>query len=290
MRRAWMPLLIVAVVYSVTVAQENDINATTLSQSANVPTADLVVPPVIDELPAAGKRVRQVNSDYAGTDVYHLLYLPTDWQPGTKYPVVVEYAGNKYKSSLGTVEGSSLGYGLSAGEGVIWVCMPYVNRKEMKNEVTWWGDVDATVKYCKHTVQRVCAEYGGDADNVFLVGFSRGAIACNYIGLRDDEIASLWRGFICHSHYDGVKAWPYSDSDRIAAGKRLQRLAHRPQFISHENSVAATQDYLREAYPSGNFTFVPLPDTAHTDTWVLFNTPQRAALRKWFNEARTRDP
>jgi hypothetical protein len=152
----------------------------------------------------------------------------------------------------------------------------------MKNQPTWWGDVDATVDYCKHTVRRICKEYGGDPENVFIAGFSRGAIACNYIGLHDDEIAALWRGFICHSHYDGVRQWAYAGSDRQAAAERLGRLGNRPQFISHENNVNATRDYLTEACPTGNFTFLPLPFANHTDTWVLRDIPERKTLRDWF--------
>ena len=167
---------------------------------------DLITPLVTNDAPAPGKRVRQVNKDYAGSEVCHTLYLPTDWQKGKKYPVIVEYAGNKWRTSPGTVEGSNLGFGISGGQGVIWVCMPFVDTKNRRNATTWWGDVEATVDYCKRTVERICSEYGGDASAVFLAGFSRGAIACNYIGLHDDEIAALWRGFICHSHYDGLES------------------------------------------------------------------------------------
>ena len=101
---------------------------------------DLTTPPVTDHAPAPGKRVRQVNKNYAATQVHHLLYLPTDWVKGKKYPVIVEYAGNKFKSSPGTVEGSNLGYGISGGEGVIWLCLPYINKDHSRNEVTWWAD------------------------------------------------------------------------------------------------------------------------------------------------------
>lgn len=246
---------------------------------------DLIVPAVTDGTPTPGARVRQFNNDYIGSKVYHTLYLPTDWKPDQKYPVIVEYAGNKWRTSLGTVEGSSLGYGITVGKGVIWICMPYVNQQEMRNQETWWGDVDATVAYCKHTVKRICNEYGGDSDNLFIAGFSRGAIACNFIGLHDDQIASLWRGFICHSHYDGVRKWGYPNSDRPAAAERLSRLGNRPQFISQENSTEATQTYLKEAYPTGNFTFAPLKGVPHTDTWVLENRSERTALREWFRRS-----
>ena len=244
---------------------------------------DLITPLATIESPAPGRRVRQFNEDYKGSEVYHLQYLPTDWVKGKKYPVIVEYAGNKWRTSPGTVEGSNLGYGISGGEGVIWICMPFVDIENQMNAKNWWGDVEATANYCKKTVERICNEFGGDASNVFIAGFSRGAIACNYIGLHDDEIASLWRGFICHSHYDGVREWDYTGSDRESAAVRLQRLDNRPQFICQEQSIEATEEYLKNAYPSGRFTFGALPFPNHTDTWVLRDIPERKLLREWFS-------
>ena len=275
MRHVWtrfIPFLLVS--FSLSVAYPEDVPR----------QPDLVTPKASEGSPAAGKRVKQFDQQYEGTGVYHLLYLPTDWDAGKTYPVIVEYAGNKYQTSAGTVEGSNLGYGISAGKGVIWICMPYVNTDKLQNQLTWWGNVEATVAYCKRTVQRVCREYGGDPDRVFLAGFSRGAIACNYLGLHDDEIAALWRGFICHSHYDGVRRWGYAESDRPAAVKRLQRLGKRAQFISHEHTVKETRAYLQENYPQGNFTFQPLTGWPHTDKWVLYEGPERRKLRHWFQQ------
>ena len=160
--------------------------------------------------------------------------------------------------------------------------MPYVNTQTKQNELTWWGDLDATVAYCRQTVKQICRDFGGDSENVFIAGFSRGAIACNFIGLHDDEIAALWRGFICHSHYDGVRRWPYAGSERAAALERLQRLAGRPQFISHEGAVTATREYLAEVHAEGNFTFQALQGWGHTDEWVLYDVPERRTLREWF--------
>jgi len=251
---------------------------------------DLHVPAVSEGPPRPGFRVRQQLSAYDGSDVYHLLYLPRDWQPDRSYPVVVEYAGNKWRTSLGTVEGSSLGYGLTGGTGAIWICMPYVNAEEMRNQETWWGDVEATVGYCRTAVDLVCSKYGGDRDQLFIAGFSRGSIACNYVGLHDDSIAKLWRGFICHSHYDGVREWRYPESDRVSALKRLHRLNGRPQFISQEKNISPTRDYLTEVCPDGDFTFVELPNIPHTDTWVLRDSPQRQKLRTWFQKAITEEP
>ncbi len=250
---------------------------------------DLVTPKMESAEPAPGKRVKQTVAAYAQTDVYHALYLPTDWQAGKRYPLICEYAGNgNYTNkfgdfSAGTVEGSNLGYGISGGKGFIWVCLPYVGMKEGKlgNITQWWGDVAETKKYCMEAVQEICAKYGGDTNKVFIAGFSRGAIACNYIGLHDDEIAKLWCGFIAHSHYDGVRKWGYADSDRASALVRLKRLNGRPQFISHEGGTAETRRYLEETGVKGTFTFVDFPYRNHTDEWVLRPVKERDSVRQW---------
>lgn len=251
---------------------------------------DLTVPAMTCEKPAAGRRVKLTLEAFRGTEVYHALYLPTDWQAGKRFPVIVEYAGNGSYSNQygdvcdGKVESSKLGYGASGGKGFIWVCVPYISPDHRRNQPNWWGNVEATVSYCAGVVAEVCATYGGDPSAVFLTGFSRGSIACNYIGLHNDAIAALWRGFICHSHYDGVFSWPYAESGRDAAAVRLARLKGRPQFISHEGSTAETQAYLKDACPDGRFTFVPLPYRNHTDAWALRDIPERAALRAWLAE------
>ena len=215
---------------------------------------------------------------YKQTQIHHSLYLPTDWRKEKKYPVIVEYAGNKWGKYPGSVEACELGYGISAGQGVIWLCLPFVDTKNKSNATTWLGDVDATVAYCKKTVRQICSEYGGDSSQIFIAGFSRGSIACNYIGLHDDEIASLWKGFICHSHYDGINKWPYKNSDIEAAKSRLRRLQNRPQFISQENSLLNTKEYLA----NGDFTFLKMSSANHSDAWVLKDTPERQILRNWF--------
>jgi len=245
---------------------------------------DLVTPPVTNDAPAPGRRVKMLLPMYVGTDLYHALYLPVDWKRSETYPVIVEYSGNKWKSSQGTVDECDLGYGVSGGKGVIWICLPFVDKKKGRNAATWWGDVEATVDYCKQSIQQVCAKYGGDSGKLFIAGFSRGAIACNYIGLHDDEISSLWRGFICHSHYDGVRKWEYKGSDKMSAALRLKRLGNRPQFISQEQSITATKKYLARALPDGKFTFQALPFPDHTDTWLLRDIPERRVMRDWFHQ------
>jgi hypothetical protein len=132
----------------------------------------------------------------------------------------------------------------------------------------------------------ICREYGGDPQRVVLCGFSRGAIACNFLGLHDDAIAKLWCGFVPYSHYDGVRTqWPYPGADRASALARLKRLGSRPQFICHEGAgIEDTRRYLAEAMPSGNFTFVPTGFRNHNDAWTLRPSEARTKLRAWLNK------
>ena len=255
--------------------------------------ADLAVPALTAELPAAGQRVKQSLAAWAGTSVYHVLYLPTDWKPDAKLPVLVEFAGNGgFKNQFGDVstgrpEGSNLGYGLSAGRGFIWLCLPYLNAAGDDLALTWWGDptnrdAEPTLKYCREAVSHVCREFGGDATRVVLCGFSRGAIACNFLGLHDDETAKLWRGFFAYSHYDGVRFWPYPGSDRASALTRLKRLGNRPQFICGEDANAAeTEKYLKPLLPDANLTFTSTGFRNHNDAWTLRPSPARDLARQW---------
>ncbi len=240
--------------------------------------------------PAAGKRVKQTTPGWQASQVHHSLYLPPDWKSGGKYPMLVEYPGNGgYTNHFGdvcngTVEGCNLGYGICGGRDYLWVCLPFIEDAPTgkRNARNWWGDADKTADYCVATVQWLAKEFGADTKALVLCGFSRGAIACNYVGLRQDAIAPLWRAFICHSHYDGVNTkWPYADADRTAALARLNRLANRPQFISHEGSTEATRAYLNQTGVRAPFTFADIPFRNHSDEWVLRDCEPRRQVRTW---------
>ena len=255
---------------------------------------DLFVPALAEGHPAAGRRVKQTLPDRRDTEAYHILYLPTDWQPGKRYPVLVELAGNgPYRNrfgdiSTGHVEGSKLGYGISAGKGYIWLCVPYLNNAGDRNVTRWWGDPptydpEPTIDYCIDTVAHVAAHYGADTNRLVLCGFSRGAIACNFIGLHNDRIAGMWRAFVPYSHYDGVRTgWPYPGKDRASAIRRLRRLAGRPQFICGEGTNAdATRKYLETTGVKGEFTIAGTGFRNHNDAWTLRPSPARRQLRDW---------
>lgn len=259
--------------------------------------ADLRIPELAAGPPGPGKRVRL---ELIANAPPAILYLPTDWTSAGKFPVIVELAGNgNYRNAFGDVstgrpEGSRLGYGLSGGRGFVWACLPFLNESGDAVAITWWGDApdhrpDRTVAFVKRAVPALCERFAGDPKRVILCGFSRGAIAANAIGLHDDAIAGLWRGFVCYSHYDGVReGWPFAGSDRPAALARLARLNGRPQLICHESGggkpgLEATRRYLDRSGIAGDFTFLETGFRNHNDAWVLRPSPARNATRKWLS-------
>ena len=269
------------------------------AQDSKSVSFDLVSPVMTDEAPAAGKRVRQVAVEYEGTLVHHALYLPADWKPNGKYPVIVEYTGNKWAlcNSTGKVEDANLGFGMSGGRGFIWVSMPYVGETARENAVTWWGDRQLTVDYCKVNVPRICETFGGDPENVFICGFSRGAIGASYIGLADDEIASLWKGFFTHDHFDGERGWAYPQSDRASALLRLARLNGRPVLVCSTTASLIRDQYLIHHPGLGEFTFLDVPTHLlfnipegdvihpHTDLWMHKESEFRRQAQAWIHQA-----
>lgn len=254
---------------------------------------DLASPEMTNDEPAAGRRVRQVAPEYLGTDVYHALYLPVDWKLGEKYPLIIEYTGNKFaeSGSTGEVKDANLGYGLTGGKGFIWVSMPYIEKGGQRNAVLWWGDKQATVDYCKTNLPRICKQFGGDLESVFICGFSRGAIGASYIGLADDEISSFWKGMITHDHFDGNRTWNYPESDRQSALLRLARLKGRPVLVCGE-----ANDFLRDHLELAKFTFLKPPVgeifeipegkviSPHTDLWMHRDSKYREEARKWLDQ------
>lgn len=250
-------------------------------------TGRLVVPPMEDQLPAAGKRVKQQLSDYNGTKVFHTLYLPTDWEPGKIYPVIVEYAPNIFFNgncySTGRVEDMMNGYGISKGEGYIWLALPFVSSNRTYNEVNAWGSPDATVNYALKAVRMVCENFGGDPAGVFVTGFSRGGIATGYIALRNDIIADTWIGFNACQHTDG-DGWNGSE---IGAGTRVARLKGRPVFLLDNDSFpwvtmvpAAGSPMQKENSGIG----------AHSAANYMDDRPSTVKLRQWFAETYSNKP
>jgi hypothetical protein len=180
-----------------------------------------------------------------------------------------------------------MGYGLSGGKGWVWACLPFLNDAGSDLAITWWGDApshrpDSTLAFLKRAVPALCERFSGDPQRVILCGFSRGSIATNAIGLHDDAIAALWRGFVCYSHYDGVNTgWPFAGADSASSRQRLARLNGRPQLICGEFPLAGIRRYLESTGVTGDFTFLETGFRNHNDAWLLRPSTARDTAREW---------
>ena len=264
--------------------------ATTLDVSALVATGDvppwqpiegrLELPPVEEGLPAPGRRVRRRLAGDEGTGIHHLLYLPVDWRPDGRYPVIVEYPGNIHFVpgcySTGLPDQCGIGYGMSRGAGAIWLSMPFVDRTRGAIAEDGWGDPDDTAAYCIDVVDDVGARFGGDHDRLVLTGFSRGGIACGYIGLRNDRIAALWQGFHVCQHFDG-DGW--RGADMAGAVDRARRFRGRSVFHTDnpEERVRPVTESL--GVPS---IFVTSGLGGHATAMFLDDRPSTQRLRRWY--------
>jgi hypothetical protein len=269
------------------------------------------VPEIVEQPPAAGKRVKVIPKEYAGTDVYYSLYLPEGYRPDGRYPVVVEYTGNYFprSGSSGQVKDANLGYAAARSMGAIWIVLPYVDGDQ--SVTTWWGNEEQTVEYALKNIRRVCLEYGGDPAEIFICGFSRGAIGVNYLGLHNAEIADVWLGFFSHDHYDGLREWKGQEWGspleryRREAGRRMRRLAGRAALISHKDGNSDIKKYLLlGGYQSlAEFSHLRPPIkriipgiptskvvSTHTDQWMLYPSGATDTAIKWFNDVRKDKP
>ena len=269
------------------------------SRSLHDTDPDVLLPPLSRLAPAAGRRVILRLPGQEDLPCYHTLSLPTDWQPNRRYPVLAEWAGNgPYRgdhgdTNSGRVEDACLAQGLAGTDGAIVLGLPYLDAAGTQNVSQWWGtppsyDHEPTIAYAKAAINDVCDRFSGDPDRVVLVGFSRGSIACNALGLADDAIASMWTAAVCFSHYDGLRPWPFPQSSPEAARARLTRLGGRQQLIIAESrdespspALAAIRKHLASGHPGGAFTFLESGFVNHDDDWALRPCPARREARRW---------
>lgn len=245
------------------------------------PPGRIDVPTVEDGAPAAGKRVFHPvgESRKEGKSPAAVLWLPRDWKPGASYPVIVEYPGNIFFTagcySTGRPAQCVIGYGMTRGTGAIWISLPFVDANACIAEHSW-GDPDATANFCVRAVEDVCARFGGDRTRLVLTGFSRGAIACGYIGLRNDRIAGLWRGLHCCQHYDG-DGWNGSTPE--GALERARRFRGVGVFHT-DNSAAKVRPFVDTlGVPA---TIVSSGLGAHSCAMFLDERESTRRLRDWF--------
>lgn len=244
------------------------------------PPGRLDVPAVEDATPAPGKRVRYKLPGDKKSRIYCILNLPADWQRGKKYPVIVEYPGNVFFApacySTGLPEQCVIGYGMTKGRGAICLGMPFVDRTRGGIAENGWGNLEDTSDYVMRAVAEVCDHFGGDRENVILTGFSRGAIACGYIGLRNDKIAALWKGFHACQHFDGAN---WNGSTMTGAIERAARFKGQGVFQT-DNSQDKFQPVMdamktKVIWAQSGLRF-------HSTAMFLDDRPSTQQLRGWF--------
>ncbi len=226
----------------------------------------VLVPDIERGEPMAGKRVYQKLPGWENTRIEHVLTLPKEWNQGTKFPVIVEYTGNvfyhKWCHSTGLTDQGNMAYGLSRGETFILLNLPFIATDGQREEPNGWGSIEKTEDYCMEALQFVSAHYGADLNQVFYTGFSRGELAMNYLALRDDRIAPIWRGFIgadpamaSAKKWQGTAGWNHCAEGWDERGARLHG---RPFFSQH-----------------------PSYGPVHVDVEYLEDSPSTLAARAW---------
>lgn len=244
------------------------------------PPHRLEVPPVSDGPPSPGRRVRYQLPTDQGTGISCILYLPEDWKPDVRQPVIVEYPGNIFFTSgcysTGLPDQCVIGYGMTKGRGAIWLSLPFIDRQSASIAENGWGNPDDTAEYAFRMVDEVCGKFGGDRRNVVLTGFSRGALACGFIGLRNERIAALWKGFHACQHYDG-DGW--NGAILEGALERARRF-HGQAVFQTDNS----EPFFRPVMTAMNtrVTFVQSGLGAHACAMFLDDRPSTLELRRWF--------
>jgi len=251
------------------------------------PAGRIDVPDMEEGKPVAGRRVRYQLATDADNGIYCALYLPPDWEPGKRYPVIAEYPGNIFFSakacwSTGRPDQCAVGYGFSSGTDAIWVSLPFVDRENGEIAEAGFGSNEGedTTNYAIDVINDLCANWGGDRNNLFLCGFSRGAIACGYVGLRNDKIAKLWKGFVACQHYDGSR-WRQSKMEE--AVERAPRFRGRAIF-QVDNSQEEYQPVVDATEPSVKWTWVKSGLHFHSTAMFLDDRPSTKQLRQWFHD------
>jgi len=244
------------------------------------PTGRLELPPIEAGPPTAGRRVRYQLPEDTGTGIHCLVYLPRDWEPGDAYPLIIEYPGNIFFTpscySTGLPDQCAIGYGMTKGTGAIWVSLPFIDRAAGTIAENGWGNPDDTADYATNVVEQMGDSFGGDRRNVVLTGFSRGAIACGFIGLRNDRVAAIWKAFHLCQHFDG-DGWGGATME--AAIGRAGRF--RGVSVFHTDN---SEEMVRSVTEAMNVptTFVQSDLGAHSTAMFLDDRDSTEALRRWF--------
>ena len=246
------------------------------------PAGRVPVPEVTDGAPAPGRRVRVRLAGESQPALHAVLQLPEDWTPGRRWPLLVEYPGNLFHvpgcRSPGLPEQGVIAAGMTLGRGSICLGLPFVDRRWGRIAESGWGNPDETVAYALAMLAQVRDDWGADPANTVLTGFSRGALACGYIGLRDDRLSAWWKGFHACQHYDG-DGWNGATWEGAMA--RARRFRGRSVF--HTDNSAERFQPLMDAM-GAPATFVKSGLGAHATAMFLDDRTSTRQVRGWYRD------
>jgi len=246
------------------------------------PAGRVPVPEVTDGTPAPGRRVRVRLAGESQPALHAVLQLPEDWTPGRRWPLLVEYPGNLFHvpgcRSPGLPEQGVIAAGMTLGRGSICLGLPFVDRRWGRIAESGWGNPDETVAYALAMLAQVRDDWGADPANTVLTGFSRGALACGYIGLRDDRLSAWWKGFHACQHYDG-DGWNGATWEGAMA--RARRFRGRSVF--HTDNSAERFQPLMDAM-GAPATFVKSGLGAHATAMFLDDRTSTLQVRGWYRD------
>jgi predicted esterase len=253
------------------------------------PKVMLDLPEMTSGSPGPGKRVKVQLQEDKNNFKYFALYLPTNWQPNKSYPVIFEYPGNIFYStkacySSGRPESCTMGYGISQGKDSIWVSMPFIDQDSQTIAENGFGSNEGkdTINYSLKVIDLVCQQWNGDRNNLFICGFSRGSIACGYIGLSNDKIAAHWKGIIGCQHYDGSR---WNQSNMKGAILRAPRFKGKAIF-QVDNQKEKYQPVVDATSSKVGWTFTKSGLNYHSTTMFLDDRPMMQQLRRWYYSIR----
>ncbi|MEM1293756.1 MAG: hypothetical protein AAGH89_00230 [Verrucomicrobiota bacterium] len=251
------------------------------------PSGRMDVPDMELREPVAGKRVRYQLPGDPESEIYSVLYLPPNWKPGNLYPVIAEFPGNLFFNaracwSTGRPEQCQMGYGITSGRDAIWISLPFVDQPNGTIAESGFGSNRGqdTVSHTRKMMDHILSQWGGDRENVYLCGFSRGSIACGYIGLANEEIAELWKGIIGCQHYDGSNWRESNMEDAVLRAPRFRGQA----IFQVDNSQEKYQPVVDATNPSVDWTWVPSKLGYHATAMFLDDRPAMVTLRQWFQD------
>ena len=254
-----------------------DINTVGVDDVFQLTSNRLEVPMIENCKPKQGKRV--IYPFAKNSNLYGVLYLPRDWTADKSLPLIVEFPGNIYYTdncySTGRPEQCVIGYGMTKGDGALWLSLPFVDYSKDEIVESGWGNPDDTADFTVKMVEKMRKEFRVDTSRVVLTGFSRGAIACGFIGLRNSKIASLWKGMHVCQHFDGDGWRGANKKDAIL---RLKNGIHIPQFHT-DNSSTVLYNMLNDANIKTTYTTSGLG--AHACDMFLDDRQSTLELRTW---------